>query len=305
VYPTNPTPFGPVLDGTSTPEIVQVTNTGSSPTTAITDSLTGADPSQFRITSDNCAGNILAVSTTCTVGVIFAPTLPGELTANLTVSAANSSSAGATFSGTGNALTIDPSAFDYAGVLVGTNSPPRIFTVTNHSSTTVSPNISPIGGSQFTASSDTCIGTTLAPGAACSITVVFTPAALGPTQATLSASTTPGVTTSATLSGTGTVFAIVPAIKDYGIVPVGSSSAATFTATNAGSAALSPATFITGSGFTITSDGCTGKTVAPGASCSVVVAFAPSVTGHTYNEQLLLVVPFVDVGQATLAGAGG
>jgi hypothetical protein len=304
--------LGPVLDGSTTTlglGTIQVTNLGGVATTAISDTFTGQDASQFSIASDNCVGKILAVGVTCTVGVIFAPTLPGDLTSNFTVSAANSVSASVAVSGTGNALTIDPptgSSLDYGFVPLGTSSPPRIFTVTNHSSTPVNPVISPLAGGLFTVSSETCSRTTLAPGAACSIAVVFTPSLTGKVYAALSAGTTLGDTTTALLSGTGGIFIIFPTTKDYGTVTVGSSSApTTFTATNMGSTALSSVTTSISSGFNITSDGCTGTTVAPAASCSVVVTFGPTQLYGPSSGELELIASSLIVGQALLFGTGG
>ena len=45
--------------------------------------------------------------------------------------------------------------------------------------------------------------------------------------------------------------------------------------------------------------------VAPDASCTVVVTFAPSVAGTTYHGQLTLIVPYFIADQATLVGTGG
>jgi hypothetical protein len=130
-------------------------------------------------------------------------------------------------------------------------------------------------------------------------------------SATLSVNTTPGVAVSAGVSGTAQAVAIVPPTKDYGTVPLGSSSPATFTITNLSSAALPAplATSVSGSGFSITSDGCNGQTLALGASCTVVVTFAPTVTGTTYNGQLKVDVILAygiheTLTQATLVGTG-
>jgi outer membrane protein assembly factor BamB len=317
VSPTLPLDYGTRLDGTSSAETTfTVTNFGASATTPLTDTFIGADPTQFHVTSDTCARTVLAGGATCTIGAKFTPTLPGLRTAALAVHAANSGSAGANLSGTGNALTIDPTSNDYGFVPGGTSSPPTTFTVTNHSATTVMPNIASLVGSGFTATSDTCTGATLAAGATCSIAVAFAPSRANAYdtgyRATISASATPGVTTTANLSGTGTPLAIAPQTEDYGTVPVGSSSAATFTITNVSTAALpvgfSPSS-VTGSGFSITSDSCNGTALAAGASCTVIVTFTPTVAATNYRGQLIV----QDIGgygvvlaeaTATLVGTG-
>jgi outer membrane protein assembly factor BamB len=305
--------YGTVLDGTSAgPATFTVTNFGSSATTAITDTFTGADPSQFRVTSDSCAGQTLAGGASCIIGVAFAPTLPGVRKANLAVNAATGGSVAATLSGTGNAFSIDPTGKDYGSVAAGTSSPPTTFTVTNRSQTTVTPTIASLAGSQFTASSDTCSGATLAAGATCNIAVAFTPPPNAPVpdeaSATLSASAA-GVTTSASLSGTVPPLAIVPANKDYGTVPVGSSSSATFTITNVSSAQVAFLPSVVGSPYSITSDDCPAGLYTyylnPGASCTNVVTFAPSVSG-TFDGQLTETVysPGNWSAQASLVGVG-
>ena len=102
VSPTFAPDYGTVLDGTSSPPTTfTVTNFGSSPTSAITDTLTGADSLQFRVTSDTCAGISLAGGASCTIGVSFDPTLFGLRQATLAVSAATGGSTSATLSGTG------------------------------------------------------------------------------------------------------------------------------------------------------------------------------------------------------------
>jgi outer membrane protein assembly factor BamB len=315
VSPTFAPDYGTVLDGRSFgPGIFTVTNFGSSATTAITDTFTGADPSQFRVTSDTCRGKTLAGGASCTVRVAFAPTLPGVRKATLAVNAATGGSAGATLSGTGNAFTIDPPSKNYGSVSPGTSSPPTTFTVTNRSQTTVSPTISSLAGSQFTASSDTCSGATLAAGATCSIAVAFTPPPNAPipeeASATLSASAA-GVTTSASLSGTVLPVAIAPPTKDYGTVRVGSSSATTFTITNVSSTQVIFLPGVVGSPYSITSDDCPAAgyglvALSPGASCTNVVTFAPSVTG-TFDGQLTetVVSPGNWLAQASLVGTGG
>jgi outer membrane protein assembly factor BamB len=312
VSPTFPDDFGTWLDGTTFgPMTFTVTNFGASATSALTDTLSGADPTQFQVTSDACAGTVLAGGASCTLGVSFAPTLPGVRTATLVVRAATGGTVGADLSGTGNPLTIAPAFKNYGTRVDGTTSPPTTFTVTNRSATTVRPTIV-LPSAPFTATSDTCTGATLAAGATCSITVVFTPSRTNPqdtqSSATISASATPGVSTTANLSGTGTPLAIAPTTKDYGTVPVGSSAPATFTITNVSTSplpvGLSPSS-VTGNGFSINSDGCNGTALAAGASCTVGVTFTPSVTGTRYQGQLT-VQDFGSIeATATLVGTGG
>ena len=308
--PTFAPDYGTVVDGTSTPPTTfTVTNFGSATSSTITGTLSGADSSQYRVTSDRCTGTALAGKASCTIEVAFRPTIPGVRTATLAVNAATGGSAGASLTGVGNALTITPAAKDYGTVLDGTRSPTTTFTVTNVSTITVSPTFASASlvGSPFNASADSCSGATL--GGRCDLhrRVAFAPTGFGPTAATLSVST-PGVTTTTALSGTAQPVAIVPGSKNYGTVPVGSSSRATFTITNVSAATsldLIPSA-VSGTGFGITSDGCSGTTLAAGASCTVVVTFSPTISGATYAGELDVRTTYIGtINQATLVGKGG
>jgi hypothetical protein len=84
---------------------------------------------------------------------------------------------------------------------------------------------------------------------------------------------------------------------------------ATFTITNVSSTSV-PLPFyysdVTGGGFSITSDGCFNVTLAAGASCNIVVTFAPTASGAAYQGQLIPELSFLGpIGEATLVGTGG
>jgi hypothetical protein len=87
-------------------------------------------------------------------------------------------------------------------------------------------------------------------------------------------------------------------------VNIGSSSTARFTATNIGPTAIRHVTAAirSGGGYSITSDGCAGTTVA-GASCTFVVTFAPTQFGYS-SDWLRLMVSSVAYGQVLLTGSG-
>jgi outer membrane protein assembly factor BamB len=314
------TDFGTVLDGASSAlTTFSVTNWGSNATTTISDSFAGTDPSRFHITFDTCAGRTLYGGSSCMISVGFAPTLAGLRTAVLAVDAATGGSARASLWGAGNPLTINLASFYYGLVLDGTSSRPRTFTVTNVSGATVRPIVASLAGTAFTAASDTCTGASLAPRATCHISVVFRAPdqSFASVSAGLSVSGSPGISTTAELTAATTPVAIAPITESYGTVRVGSSASATFTITNVTSEGLQQLPLgpssVTGDGFTVTSDGCYADYIAAGASCTVVVAFAPSAS-TTYHGQLTVgYVAGCGIGgcavlpaaQATLIGKGG
>jgi hypothetical protein len=77
-----PLDFGLQTLGQQTPDApLTVSNTGGNPLTISTVSLTGANPSDFTITSDQCSGAVLNPLATCVVRVSFRSTGPGSRSA--------------------------------------------------------------------------------------------------------------------------------------------------------------------------------------------------------------------------------
>jgi cysteine-rich repeat protein len=78
--------FGKVIAGSlSTNKTVTVSNTGNGELTIGTITIAGTNPSQFSITTDNCSGQLIAPSGSCTVDVKFSPTSTGKKTATLEI----------------------------------------------------------------------------------------------------------------------------------------------------------------------------------------------------------------------------
>ncbi len=76
---------------------------------------------------------------------------------------------------------------------------------------------------------------------------------------------------------------VTPLVKDFGSAPVGGSIPGTFTATNNGTAPLEISWTAISSGsadFALTSDACSGQTLAPFATCVMDVLFSPASKGY-------------------------
>ena len=71
---------------------------------------------------------------------------------------------------------LSPNPFDFGDVLVGTTSAPQRFMLTNLLPDTIEVQPPSIGNAQFQIVAETCSGAVLAPGAACTIDVTYTPA---------------------------------------------------------------------------------------------------------------------------------
>jgi CARDB/Carboxypeptidase regulatory-like domain len=117
----------------------------------------------------------------------------------------DNNSAGAAWVFAANEPTISPSSHNFGGVNIGDCTSAWYFNVTNASPAPVTITSIDIQGSDtqdFYIPYDLCAGTTLSPNQTCRTWVSFWPSSQGPKQATL-AVTSNGLTTTATLTGTG------------------------------------------------------------------------------------------------------
>ncbi len=298
IAPTTNAYGGVVVGSSSAPFTFTVSNaTGNATTGALGISLAGTNATDFSITGGTCTSSTtLAGGTSCTVLVTFSPasaTALGTKGATLTVTASPGGSASASLSGTAlapAALSILPTTWDFGSFLAGVSSSTQTFTVSNAAGAQATSAIAvSLGGTNsglFTIVTDACTGQTLAGGASCSVTAMFTPGAAataGAKSANLQASATTGGNASATLTGTvlnPAQLTITPTSYDFGgFLPPASSAPVAFTVSNAaGNATTSAIAAATVSGtdaslFTIGTDNCAGTSLAGGTSCTISVTF--------------------------------
>ncbi len=202
--------FSTALNVTSASQPVTVTNTGTAAMTMTGISFGGSYPSQFAQTN-NCPGS-LAVNASCTINVTFTPTSGSPLsrTAWMRVGVASPATSQSVIL-TGNLVvptyTVTPSSTNFGSVTVGQVSGAQTITVTNTGAAALGINQVTIGGANpgsFALITDTCSGTNLAVGAACTVSVAFQPQSTGAKSATLTVNVAaPATSQSAALSGTG------------------------------------------------------------------------------------------------------
>ena len=273
--------FGLVQVGsTSAPLQVQAGNSTQAaiPITSITVT------APFTIASDACGTTTLAANSDCTIMVAFAPTQAGAATGTLTFTDGSGTQT-VTLTGTGAAAATDvlnPLALTFPGTAVGQLSTALNTTLTNTGGEPLtSISISVSGAFQ---TSSTC-GTQLAGPAACAISVIYAPSALGLQTGTLTISDALR-TQAVALSGTGVLPAAIgvnPSSLSFAVQQVGvASSPLTLTVTNTGGAPMANVGFqMTGQAagsFTTGTTTC-GATLASGASCTVQMIFTPSTAG--------------------------
>jgi hypothetical protein len=182
-------------------------------------------------------------------------------------------------------VTLSPAKVSYPAQLVNTSSAAQTVTLTDTGSAALT-----IGGISFAgpdasdfAQTNTC-GSSLAAGAACTISITFTPLASGLRTGTLNVTdNASGSPQKVQLTGQGTVMTLVPGSLNFGSVSVGTTSASqTVTITNTGASSVS-ITKISVSGadprdFILDSNTC-GSTLGAAASCAVTLSFKPRATG--------------------------
>ena len=282
------------LVNTTARATVIFTNTGGSASAPITLMLGGANASVFMVESSTCTGT-LGAGATCTVGVAFTPNAVGTFTADLTL-ADGRSTAVATLTGSGTTvatgITVSPGFRDFGTVPLGSTSSYFSFTATNlgGAPTAAVAMVFDTGATgDYMLASNLCSGAILPSQGTCTFSIGFTPIAGGTRTASLKI-TDPGsgaqvdvAVTGVAATGTGSI-SLAPSTYDFGTVNVGDSAfARQFTLTNNGGSTTGTIGTATGGpnvgDFLKMADNCNGQTLAPGAACSLFVAFEPGAAG--------------------------
>ena len=195
------------------------------------------------------------------------------------------------FVGTGSAVgTLSGGPLSFGNVVIGSTSASQTLTLSNTGGASLT-GITVAVTAPFTQSGGSCTGT-LAAGSTCTITVVFSPTALGPAAGTVTVNANVPVSGSpAGLSGTGVARGTVSIVVNPTTITLphnGVIGAATVTLTNtspAGGASVTVSGIAVAGGagssafgwtfFTaIGGDHCTGAVLAPGGTCTVTVDFS-------------------------------
>jgi hypothetical protein len=183
--------------------------------------------------------------------------------------------------GAAPAVSFSPTSLTFAPQGLGTTSGPQMETVTNTGTTNLSIMTVTIGGTNagdFTKTADTCTGATLTPIGTCTVSVTYTPSALGSRSASLiftdNAANSPQTVT---LTGTSPVAGVSPPSLTFDVQALGTTSGPqSVNLSNTGNGALTVANIATSANFGQTNN-CAGS-VAPGGSCTINVTFSPTAT---------------------------
>jgi trimeric autotransporter adhesin len=198
--------FGTVLVGVTATLPLQISNTGATPVIFATLSATG----DYTAAAGSCPlpGLALAPGTTCTAQITFTPTQSGTRTGTLSV-ATSASTLPLTVALTGGAvqshLQISPPSLSFGPIAVG--APATLSLTLANTGTAPITNVSTaIAPSSDYAVTVPCAVATLPVGGSCSVTVTFTPAAIGARPGSLTVTSSDSSSpTAVPLTGTGVV----------------------------------------------------------------------------------------------------
>lgn len=300
LIPNAPLNFGQVTSGQSTQQTLTLSNSG---TGTLTVRRISSGPPFLATTT---CGAALASGASCSVTVSYAPVDelasgsaagPRADAGTLTIES-DAASAPNVISLAGTAVavtsgspassaslasfTLSEGALAFPNTAVGAASAAQSVTMVNTGSTTVHV-LGTMTATDFTTST-TC--GTLLPGATCSFSVQFTPT----NQSTAAVrSGTLEIATDATVAlefvsllGTASAapLTVSPTALSFGSVNVGASGQQTVTVSNPTGAPVTLSSVAASGDYSAAGGSCaTGSTLAAGASCTVIVTFAPTVTG--------------------------
>lgn len=279
-------------------QAVTLTNTGTATLNISSITLVGANAAEFSTNSSTC-GATLTAGASCSLNVVFTPTTVGSKSANLTFTTdAATSPDSVALTGTGvvpavPVLSFSPSPGAFGNQLQNTTSAGLTITVSNIGTgpevlSTPFFTITGANGSDFARSGGTCVnGGAIVVSGSCTVILTFTPAATGSRTGTLNISGTANGSNVLTGTGIQPIIGLSPSPVAFGNQLQGTTSAPlTVTVSNSGTGTETLATpffTITGtnaSNFARSGGTCVNAgTIAPSASCTIILTFTPSATG--------------------------
>lgn len=275
---------------TSAAQVVTLSNTGNIGLNITSIALTGANVADYAQTN-NCISP-LAAGASCSINVTFTPAAIGARMALIAIKTDDPANPtlNVTLSGTGIASTaaVIPASVTFGPQMVKTTSAATGVTLSNQGTAPLVLNgisFSGINAADF-AQTNTCVSP-LTVGGSCTISLTFTPNAVGTRSASLSIASSdpirPVLNVPVIGTGAGPVASITPASLAFGTYLVNTASpvqSITVTNTSTTTALAINSIAVTGTDAVDFSQTTTcGASLATGASCTVDVTFAPKTQG--------------------------
>ena len=293
----------------SSPQTISVLN-NQSQTLNISSIAASGDFAQ----TNNC-GASLNPGATCSINVTFTPTAKDNRSGTITITDdANTSPQGIPVSGLGTDALLSTGSLNFSLQLLGTTSAVKIVTLTNASSSNQM-NLTGIvlqgSNSGDFQESDNCLSNTpLGPGGSCTLSVSFSPHALGPRSAFASISDDAGGSPQKiTLNGTGTILKLSTKALVFAPQPVNTTSVSKkITLTNmSSSVGVTISSIVLGGADPAAfheTDNCTTSPLATsGGTCTINVAFTPAVV-RSFSATLTIDNDGGGPQTVTLSGSG-
>ncbi|MFN8537727.1 MAG: choice-of-anchor D domain-containing protein [Thermomicrobiales bacterium] len=308
-FTPSPLNFGQIAVGSGSTLGVLITNTGNGPVAiASVTGLGGGGP--FSYVGNSCAGITLAPGDSCAVNVQFAPTTIGLFSDAIRVNGpgavllATSGVQGSSVTAATPAISFSPAVLNFGTVSVGATVSQTV-TVTNTGGVAFGITSLSALAAPFSLSGNGCTGTVLNPGQSCTFTVTYAPTAAGASSASLTVtSSAPGSPHTIGISGTGvsSVLNFNPNPLDFGDVAIGTSATRGVLVTNTGGGPVAITAVGGPSGdFAVDSTTCV-TTLAPGASCVVVVRYTSTGPAGVDTDQIDLTVTGVGTVSSSVRG---
>ena len=278
--------FPSTATGSSNTQTITVTNTGTAIANGIAPAVSGT---AFTLQSTTCTG-VLTVGAGCNLVIKFAPTAAGAYAGYLSVTSSDSGQAQATLSANGtsagNGFTLAPPSFDFGSVLTNQTASATFVLQNAGASASGTLTVSTSSSSNFPINTNTCTGT-LGAGSSCQITIGFVPSAQITYTGQISVNDGGPNSIVAGVRGQGVTpgLSVTPATFNFGNLVVGAQASQGFTVANiAATDAAGFSAAVLGSGYSISTNGCSGYSAdfPAGQSCNVTVQFAPPGNG-TYS----------------------
>jgi hypothetical protein len=299
--------------GTNSITVGKLTGTNAIVGSSTTGDFVAAELSEFGVTLygyDDCSNAKLSSNgSSCNVGVYFAPSTTGAKTGSITfpITYKDGTTASYTANLSGNSIAaydsalLSPGSLVFSAEAIGvTDAGQQNITLVNNGNVSFAPG--KISGTNYGTGSDFNLGSSgnactsgieIAPTAFCTIYIAFTPQAAGLRTGSLTIpityfGTSTPINLTAPLSGTGlaagTEISLSVTTLTFPNTAVSTSSAQLgIIFSNRGSTAYSVKTdIISGTNaadFAISSDGCSGTTLAAQSNCTIQIVFTPSASG--------------------------
>lgn len=273
--------FGDAIVGKAgATKVFEVSNEGNVPLGALATVTTGGGATAFLIENSTCSAS-LAVGASCTFSVSFRPQQTGEISASLKVNAADVALAMASVGGKGveaGTLTGEPQNVLFDSVFQGT-SKDIYLDIKNGSPSAVSVTRTVSGDMADFSIFASCLQK-IPPGGSCRLRVQFHPTATGDRSASITFDGGDAGVFVLTLRGAGKSgdLTVSPGTYDFGTVQRGQGNAKVFVVSAQDAEEgilLGPLRVVRSEAdFVIVDDGCSGKTLARGQTCTFGVKLA-------------------------------